>query len=90
MRISSANLGLSGTGIPTVINVNNDDHGSYAGDSIDDVWQVRYFGTNNPLVSPTKDAEGTGLRGPNSVIARIFSSRMRHPVYQPHGHPPSF
>jgi len=32
----------------TVINVGNDDYGIYANDGIPDLWQVQYFGTNNP------------------------------------------
>lgn len=31
-----------------VINVGNDDYGIYANDGIPDLWQVQYFGTNNP------------------------------------------
>ncbi len=44
----------------TVINVGSDDFGIYAGDGIPDVWQVQYFGVNNPLAAPTVDADGTG------------------------------
>ena len=52
--------GLSGTGLLTVVNVNNDDYGSYAGDGLDDAWQARYFGLDNPLAAPNVDADGTG------------------------------
>lgn len=52
--------GLTGTGALTVRNVNLDDYGPYAGDGIDDAWQVRYFGLNNPLAGPDADADGTG------------------------------
>ena len=51
---------LSGMGTLTVVNVNLDDYGTYAGDGIDDAWQVQYFGLNNPLAGPTVDADGTG------------------------------
>ena len=44
----------------TVANVATDDYGSYAGDGIDDAWQVRHFGLNNPLAAPNVDANGTG------------------------------
>jgi hypothetical protein len=45
----------------TVKNVNTDDLGTYAGDRIDDAWQVQYFGQPpNPLAGPNVDADGTG------------------------------
>ena len=45
----------------TVLNVANDDFNSYAGDGIDDSWQVQYFGQPpNPLAGPNADADGTG------------------------------
>ena len=44
----------------TVRNVNADDFGTYAGDSLPDGWQVQYFGLNNPLAAPAVDASGTG------------------------------
>jgi hypothetical protein len=44
----------------TVRNVNIDDFQTYAGDGIDDVWQVQYFGVNNPNAGPNVDFDGTG------------------------------
>lgn len=58
VRASSG--GLTGTGILTVLNVNLDDFGAYAGDGIDDAWQVAYFGLDNPQAAPGADADGTG------------------------------
>ena len=52
--------GWSGTGTLTVLNVNADDYGTYAGDGLDDAWQVRYFGFNNPQAGFDVDADGTG------------------------------
>ena len=38
-----------------------DDFGSYAGDAIDDAWQVQYFGQPpNPNAGPNVDFSGTG------------------------------
>jgi len=51
---------FTGTLDLTVININSDDYGLYANDGLPDEWQVRYFGLNNPLAAPTKDADGTG------------------------------
>ena len=53
-------LGQFGTLTLTVVNVNNDDFGSYAGDGIDDAWQVQYFGLGNPNAAPTADPDGDG------------------------------
>ena len=44
----------------TVINVGIDNFGSYAGDGIDDAWQVLNFGLNNPNAGPTNDPDGDG------------------------------
>ncbi|MGI9088866.1 MAG: hypothetical protein ACR2HH_14175 [Chthoniobacterales bacterium] len=52
---------LSGQLTLTVLNVTTDDFGAYAGDGIDDSWQVQYFGQPpNPLAGPNVDADGTG------------------------------
>ena len=43
-----------------VLNVGNDDFGTYAGDGIDDAWQVQYFGVGNPNAGPDGDPDGDG------------------------------
>ncbi|MBS0657491.1 MAG: hypothetical protein JSR82_04495 [Verrucomicrobia bacterium] len=43
-----------------VVNSNLDNFGTYAGDGIDDAWQVQYFGLNNPQAGPTVDVDGDG------------------------------
>jgi hypothetical protein len=54
-------FGFTATLPLTVKNVNTDDFGTYAGDGIDDAWQVQYFGLPpNPLAGPNVDADGTG------------------------------
>lgn len=53
-RGKTATLGLR------VINVGNDDFGTYAGDGIDDAWQVQYFGVGNPNAGPNGDPDGDG------------------------------
>jgi len=52
--------GFTGTFSLTVLNVNTDDFGSYAGDGLPDDWQAQYFGQSNPNAAPNKDADGTG------------------------------
>jgi len=51
-RGGSATLGLR------VLNVGNDDFGTYAGDGLDDAWQVQYFGVGNPNAGPGGDPDG--------------------------------
>ena len=54
-------LGQTGTLGLTVKNVNLDDFGAYAGDGIDDAWQVQYFGLPpNANAGPTVDFDHTG------------------------------
>ena len=45
----------------TVANVSLDNFGAYAGDGIDDAWQVQYFGPPpNANAGPNVDFDGTG------------------------------
>lgn len=53
-------LGQFGTLTLTVLNVNTDDFGTYAGDGIDDAWQVQYFGIGNANAAATADPDGDG------------------------------
>ena len=53
-------LGATGAFSLTVANVGDDDYGSYAGDGLDDAWQVQHFGENNPNAGPLVDADGDG------------------------------
>ena len=41
-----------------VINSDPDNFGSYAGDSLDDAWQVQYFGKDDPQACPGCDPDG--------------------------------
>jgi hypothetical protein len=53
--------GLSGQLNLTVVNTGNDDFGAYAGDQIDDSWQVQYFGQPpNSNAGPNADPDGDG------------------------------
>jgi hypothetical protein len=58
IRASSGNLN-NVLGL-TVLNTNIDNFGSYAGDHIDDAWQVQFFGLNNPAARPGADPDGDG------------------------------
>lgn len=43
-----------------VSNTGDDDFGAYAGDGLDDAWQVGYFGIGNPAAAPDADPDGDG------------------------------
>jgi hypothetical protein len=83
----TATLGL------TVLNVGSDDFNTYAGDQIDDDWQVQYFGQPpNPNAGPTIDFDGDGLDNrfefiagliPTSAASR-FLLRVENVPGQPH------
>ncbi len=54
---------LNSTGLlqVTVVDTNNDNFATYAGDGLDDNWQVFYFGLNNTNAAPTADPDGDGF-----------------------------
>ena len=52
-----------------VLNVGNDDFGLYAHDGLDDAWQIRYFGLNNPKGMPTSDPDGDGVSNALEYLA---------------------
>ncbi len=59
--VSGAAQGRSGQLNLTVNNVNTDDFGAYAGDGVDDSWQVQYFGPPpNANAAPNADPDGDG------------------------------
>ena len=64
-------LGNTGQLPLTVRNVGIDDFQSYAGDGIDDAWQVQYFGINNPNAGPGVDFDGTGQSNLFKYIAGL-------------------
>jgi len=59
--VSGAYGGFTGTLALTVVNTNDDDFGSYAGDGLPDAWQVLYFGLNNPNAAPALDPDRDGF-----------------------------
>ncbi|MCE9608914.1 MAG: hypothetical protein K8R23_01675 [Chthoniobacter sp.] len=58
--VQASLAGFSGNVNVIVRNVVTDNFGAYAGDTIDDAWQVQYFGQNNPNAGPTVDFSHTG------------------------------
>jgi hypothetical protein len=64
--------GLTGQLTLTVIDSIPDNFGAYAGDGIDDSWQVQYFGQPpNALAGPNADADHTGQTNLFKFIAGI-------------------
>ena len=54
--------GLSSSVTLTVLNVSSDNFGTYAGDGIDDAWQVQYVGQPpNAKAAPTSTSDTSGL-----------------------------
>ena len=52
--------GFTGALALSIVNVNTDDFGIYAGDGLGDDWQVQYFGQGNPLAAPGLDPDFDG------------------------------
>ena len=83
--------GASGTLVLTVRNTTSDDFGPYAGDGLDDNWQVANCGPNTPLAAPTADPDHDGqtnlmefLAGTNPNLATsVFTVCVNKVAGQP-------
>lgn len=53
--------GLTSTLNLTVLHTIKDNYAIYVNDGIDDAWQTRYFGQNNPAVGQNEITDGSGL-----------------------------
>lgn len=64
-----------------VANILPDNFGAYAGDGLDDAWQVQYFGINNPdacpLCDPDLDLQNNRFEFIAGTIPTDFNSRFR-------------
>ena len=63
--------GFTGSLNLTVLDSIPDNFGSYAGDGLDDAWQVQYFGLNNPNAAPGFISDGSGLTNRSKYIAGL-------------------
>jgi hypothetical protein len=63
--------GFTGLFNLTVLNVNIDDFGAYAGDGIADDWQVQFFGFDNPNAAPGLDPDGDGATNSFEYLAGL-------------------
>ncbi len=62
-------LGRSGTLGFKVINTATDDFGTYAGDGLEDAWQVQFFGKDSPDACPGCDPDGDAQNNRFEYIA---------------------
>lgn len=69
--VSGTHGGLSGTLGLTVRNIDKDNFGSYAGDGIDDAWQMQYFGPDNPAAAPLADPDHDGQNNRFEYVAGV-------------------
>ena len=58
--VQGAFAGFTGTLGLFIFNTGIDDFAFYAGDGLDDAWQVQYFGINNPNGLSGADPDGDG------------------------------
>jgi len=58
--VQGSHGGLDGQFELTVLDIDPDNFGSYAGDGLCDGWQVLHFGLDNPLAAPGADPDGDG------------------------------
>jgi hypothetical protein len=90
--VSGSYLGTPGNGSLLVLDSNPDNYGSYAGDGLNDGWQVSFFGQPpNPQAAPSADPDGdgqnnqfeytAGLEPTNS--ASVLLLRIEHVAGQP-------
>ncbi len=61
--------GFTGTLDLSVLDINPDNYGSYAGDGLADSWQHEYFGLDNPLAAAAADPDGDGQNNQLEYLA---------------------
>jgi len=85
--------GLSASLNLTVLDTLPDNFGSYAGDGLDDSWQARYFGVNNPAAGSSQDPDGDGQTNQFEFCAGVVptdpSSRFQLRIEPVPGQPTS-
>jgi hypothetical protein len=73
---SSAAIEGSWAGFTNAFSINildsdKDNFGSYAGDGLEDGWQVQFFGLNNPAAAPLLDPDGDGQNNRFEFLAGV-------------------
>ena len=89
--VQGAYSGLTGTLGLFVFNTGIDDFAFYAGDGLDDAWQVQYFGENNPNALSGADPDGDGQTNYFEYVATTIptdaSSKFRLNIDPVNGQP---
>lgn len=65
----AAQASVTGTTAILVLNVDNDDYQTYAGDGLPDGWQVAYFGIDNADAAPALDPDGDRFKNADEYAA---------------------
>jgi len=82
---------LEAVAVFTVLDSDKDNFGSYAGDGLDDDWQIEHFGFDNPLAAPGLDPDGDGQDNRFEFIAGLVptdaTSRFRFRIDPVPGQP---
>jgi hypothetical protein len=90
-NVQGTHQGFSSSLMLSVLNVGLDDYGSYAGDGIDDDWQVLYFGENSPNAAPGADPDRDGQTNKFEFVAGVVpndaSSRFQLRIVKVAGQP---
>ncbi|MBM3881890.1 MAG: hypothetical protein FJ387_19550 [Verrucomicrobia bacterium] len=60
---------IAGTLTFVVLNVGQDDFPPYAGDGLEDAWQVQHFGLDNPNAAPNADPDSDGVNNRHEFTA---------------------
>ncbi len=68
---SASASGLTGFIGLTVLDTNPDNFGAYAGDGIDDDWQVSFFGLDNPDATPASDPDADEQNNLFEFLAKV-------------------
>ncbi len=55
----------------TVLDIDPDNFGLYAGDGLEDTWQIGFFGLENPDAGPARDPDGDGQSNAFEFLAVV-------------------
>lgn len=71
VTIQGTTQSASDTIVLSIMDAASDNFGSYAGDGLDDDWQVQYFGLNHPEAGPDAVSDASGLTNRFKFLAGL-------------------